>query len=325
MVGALPLLHTTGRLALWHVYAIAAGYGLLMMISLAGGPTIVPSLVPDEHLATANALETLSFTAGGVIGPPLAGVLIAGIGAPNVLLLDSLSYFVFAAALLRIGPMPSPNTRRQAPLGEAIALLWREPILLSTTLMFMAFNIGNGCFAVWLPILAARDLAGGASLYGLLLGTLALGQMASALTAGAMRPRLSLGTLICGAQALSGASLAIVLIGRNLWTAACGVLLFGVFSAPLTIWAQTLRMRIIPPHLRGRSFALLRTLMQGTTPIGGALAGALLPLAGIPAMIALTAIFAGAPGLIGARVTALRDAGAPAPGPVPLATASVPD
>jgi MFS family permease len=322
MVGMVPLLHAMGRLELWHVYVVAAGYGLLMMISLAGGPTIVPSLVPDERLETANALEVLSFTAGGVVGPPLAGFLIAGIGAPNVLLLDALSYFAFALALARIGPLPASDVHHgQARLGDAISLLWREPILLSTTLMFMAFNVGNGCLAVWLPILAERDLAGGASLYGLLLGALAAGEMASALAAGAVRLPLPLGTLICGAQALSGLSLAIILFGRNLWATLLGVMLFGLFSAPLTIWAQTLRMRIIPPHSRGRTFALLRTMMQGTTPIGGALAGALLPIVGIPAMIALTAFCAGAPGLIGARVATLRAAGAPPPLPESIAPA----
>ena len=84
-------------LALWHVYAVAAVYGFLMMIPLAGGPTIVPTLVPREQLPTANALEMLSFTLGGVIGPPLAGLLIARTGAPNVVILDVRNRFESAA------------------------------------------------------------------------------------------------------------------------------------------------------------------------------------------------------------------------------------
>jgi hypothetical protein len=65
-------------------------------------------------------------------------------------------------------------------------------------------------------------------------------------------------------------------------------------------------MRIIPEQLRGRTFALLRMLMQSGNPIGGALAGALLPALGIPTMIALSAIVAGLPGLLGYKVGALR-------------------
>lgn len=73
-----------------------------------------------------------------------------------------------------------------------------------------------------------------------------------------------------------------------------------------TIWAQTLRMRIIPEALRGRTFALLRTLMQGGNPIGGALGGWLLPLFGVPIMILVSALLVSLPGVVGLGVKALR-------------------
>jgi hypothetical protein len=80
------------------------------------------------------------------------------------------------------------------------------------------------------------------------------------------------------------------------------------FSCPFdnTIWAQTLRMQIIPERLRGRTFALLRTLMQGANPVGGIIAGFLLPVVGIPAMISLSVVLIGTPGLLGYRVRDLR-------------------
>jgi MFS family permease len=86
-----------------------------------------------------------------------------------------------------------------------------------------------------------------------------------------------------------------------------GLALLGLFSAPLTIWAQTLRMQVIPEALRGRTFALLRTLMQGANPIGGMMAGWLLPLLGMSAMIGLSALLIGAPGLVGHGVKELRE------------------
>jgi MFS family permease len=177
--------------------------------------------------------------------------------------------------------------------------------------MFMAFNIGGGALAVWLPILADRALGGGPELYGTLLGALALGEVVSSFLAGSLVLPLALGTLICLAQMLSGVSLGIVLLGRTPWSVGAGLALFGAFSAPLTIWAQTLRMRIIPERLRGRTFALLRMLMQSGNPIGGAIAGILLPALGISAMIGLSAIVVGLPGLLGYRVHALRLGGRP--------------
>jgi MFS family permease len=99
------------------------------------------------------------------------------------------------------------------------------------------------------------------------------------------------------------------LIGRNILSVSVGLFLFGAFSSPLTIWAQTLRMRIIPERLRGRTFALLRMLMQSGNPIGGAIAGILLPVLGVPVLIGLSALLVGLPGVLGYQVKTLRLAG----------------
>ena len=336
VLALVPLLHLLDRLEVWHVYAVAAVYGLLMMISLAGGPALVPSLVPDEQLPAANALEMLSFTAGGVIGPPLAGLLIAAIGAPYVVLIDVLSYAAFAVALARVPPISSPVTEStigstpdrprlghavRLLLGNPVRLLLGNPVLLATTAMFLVFNIGGGMLAVWLPVLSAETLGGGAALYGVLLGVMAAGEVIASILAGAVTPPLPLGTLICLAQAASGASLLILLGSEIVWVA-LGLLLYGACSAPLTIWAQTLRMRVIPERLRGRAFALLRTLMQSGGPLGGALGGLLLPALGITAMIAASAVVVGVPGMAGLRVRALREADdhPPTPAALPVAT-----
>ena len=323
-VGLIPLLHAIGHLSLWHVYAVAAVYGFLFMITLAGSPSLIPSIVAPEQLATANALETLSFTVSGVVGPPVAGILLAWIGAPNVLLLDALSYGIFALALTRLirsanqdatSAKPSPAAGVQPgipPMAAALQLLISNIPLLATTLMFMAFNIGEGMLFVWLPVLAARanSLLGiqgdGSTLYGLFLGALAVGELAGALIAGNRTFPLALGSLICLAQILSGVGLGLMLVQQSpVWVVAA-LLLLGLFSAPLTIWAQTLRMQIIPEALRGRSFALLRTLMQGSGPLASVAAGFLLPLVGLTAMIGVSVAFIGLPGLLGLRVRPLH-------------------
>jgi MFS family permease len=84
--------------------------------------------------------------------------------------------------------------------------------------------------------------------------------------------------------------------------AAASLVLLGFFSAPLTIWAQTLRMHIIPPEMRGRTFALLRTMMQSTGPAGSLVAGFILPITGLLACVSVSSLLAGAPGAIGSGV-----------------------
>jgi predicted MFS family arabinose efflux permease len=310
----IPLLNYGGRLQLGLVYVVAAVYGSLFMIPLAGGPTLVPRLVPKQHLATANALEMLTFTVSSVVGAPLAGFLIAWISAPNVLIVDAVSYFLFIFFLLRVVPLA--NERRETAqtitsqksygLQDAITLLRQNKILQSTTLMFMAFNLGMGALFVLLPIFADTVLGGDAKLYGTLLGVLAVGEVLSSVLVGGLVLSLSIGTLICLAQFLSGLSLALLLPGKPLVWSLLSLALFGLFSAPLTIWAQTLRMQIIPEALRGRTFALLRTMMQGANPLGGLLGGFLMPMVGMPIMILFSVVIIAVPGVMGYNVKELR-------------------
>ena len=283
------------------------------MISLAGGPSLLSSLVTREQLITVNALEMLGFTMGGIAGPPLAGLLLPFIGAPNVLVIDAISYALFALSLSRVryseqGTAGVETSFEPYRLKDAFRLLRSNNILLSTTLMFMTYNVGQGFLFVWLPIYASRSLGQGAAMYGVLLGTLAVGELLSSVLAGSLTFPLPLGTLICLFQFCAGVALLPLLMG-NLLPALIGVTLHGFFSAPLTIWAQTLRMGIISERLRGRTFALLRMLMQGTGPIGGAFAGFPLPLLGIRLMMSLIGALRSLPGITGYQMCQLRRGG----------------
>ena len=315
VVVSVPLLAAAGWLEVWHAYVVAALYGLMLMVPLAGMPALLPDLVSPDRLNTANALETLAYTLSGVIGPPIAGVLIAQWNAPGVLYIDAATFLLFAAALamIRVGSAASaddtaPHERANRGLGAAFRLLLGNPILLSTTAMYMSANIAIGAVLVWLPIYASRELHGGAELYGLLLGIIAVGEIAGSLLAGLDRLRLPLGTLICAAQFASGLALAVLLADTSIALTVLCLILYGALTAPLTIWAQTLRMKIILERQRGRTFALLRMLMQSTNPVGGLLAGFLVPAIGMAWVIAISAAAIGLPGAVGYRVGALRRA-----------------
>jgi MFS family permease len=319
-MAAVPLLHFLGMLEVWHAYVAAAVFGSLMMISLAGSPALIPSIIPRDQLTAANAFETLGFSMTSVIGPPLAGVLIALIGAPNVLIIDAASYFAFALALVGVRYLDQPGEvagsavplRGSTSLGDAVRLLRSNQILLTTTLMYMAVNVGFGATRVWLPIYVERILDGDASLFGLLLGVGAAGQTVSSIVAVGINRWLPLGTLICLAGFLGGLATLPLLAGQT-GLALVALFLSGALTAPLTIWAQTLRMEIIPAAMRGRTFALLRMMMQGSQPLGGALGGFLLPAVGISAMIGLTTAVISGASAVAFRVRALRFAGPPTP------------
>lgn len=308
----LPLAALAGPIALAHIYIVAAVFGLLMMISLAGSPTVIAATIPPELRARANAMEMIGFTFGATVGPALAGVLVHRIGLPWVIALDAATYLLFASLLATLNiPPPAQGGKAAAKLADAFHLLRSNRILLATTLMFMAYNIGGGFLSVALPVLTATRLRAGPEAYGTLLAAIAVGQLASSLLATRWRPARPLLAMICATQALAGLSLAALGVANAMPAAVLALLAFGAFSAPMTIWAQTLRMAIIPPELMGRSFALLRTIMQSGTPIGGAIAGPLLPLLGTAVVLAAAA------GLVIAPVgLAMRKQGA-ASGPTP--------
>jgi MFS family permease len=310
IMALIPLLHLLNLLELWHIYLASAVYGSLVMVSLAGSPALVPDLVSEEDLPTANALETLSYTVSAVLGPVLAGFLIPLLSAPNLVLLDALSYWFFALMLLQIprGKAKSQEERGTYRFQDAFALLIKNPVLLSTTLMFMAANLALGVLMVWLPIFCTSILNGDSSLYGMLLGVMAIGEVLSSTGAGMLQTKWGLGKLIILMQLLSALSLLLLLPRFSIETAMLSMLLLGFFSAPLTIWAQTLRMKIIPAALRGRVFALLRTLMQSTNPIGGMIGGFFLPFLGMLGMLLVSAFSLGFPAVLGAFVKDLREA-----------------
>ncbi len=294
-------------------FVAAAIYGLLRMIPLAGFPAAIPSLVPDSELDSANALESLSFSVAGIVGPATAGLLAGVIGAPAVLAIDSVSFLIFALALLRVRqpldsrrPEVSPIVRaagvgskvETAVKRSSISSVLRDPVIIATTVAFMAFNIAEGMLLVVAPWLAKTTLIGGAASLGVLLALLAAGEIIGAALAGAIRIQRSPIRAIGTVQTLAAAGYLSLLLAPSLVALGAGFLIIGLLSAPMTVWAQSLRMRRIPSELHGRAFALLRTLMQGTLPLGAVLATPLIATDRIGVAAIVMTLIAGLPGTL---------------------------
>jgi MFS family permease len=327
----IPVAAWLGVLALPQLYVVAAVYGLLYMVSLAGFPSIIPDVVPEEDLATANAMESLAFAVGGVAGPTVAGLLIAVIGAANNLAIDALTYFVFVAMLLGVrlprrteardgaGAVQPATGAPARPVGgglrPALRFVLRSPAILAITVMFMAFNVGEGMLTVLLPVFARETLGLDAAGYGALVSAFTVGSLLGAAVVGGIRWRWTLGRSIAAAQLAAGIAILGLAVAPPFVGAVAVLATVGLLASPLTIWAQTIRMRLIPEALRGRVFSLLRTFMQSTPPAGGLAAGVL--LAGGLAMgpvVALMAALIAIPGAIGLVHRALSPGATGEPG-----------
>jgi MFS family permease len=321
-MATIPLAAALGVLTQPQLYLVAAIYGLLYMVSLAGFPAMIPDLVSDDDLSTANALESISYGVGGVVGPLLAGILIGLIGAADVLAIDALTYagFVVCLAAIRVprgrasGASEGSRSSSEGGLRPAIRFVRRTGPVLAITLMFMAFNIGEGMLTVLLPVFARDVLLVGAAGYGLLVSSFTLGQLAGSVIVGGIRWPWPLGRSIALAQLLAGSAVLGLAVAPGLAGSALVLLAVGLLASPLTIWAQTIRLRLIPAELRGRVMSLLRTLMQSTPPVGGLVAGGLLAAGAVSPALAAVGLVAAVPGAIGLFHPALARASTDPPG-----------
>jgi hypothetical protein len=267
----IPLAAAFGGLTAGQLYLVAAVYGLLKMTSLAGFPALIPQLVPPGQLMAANALESVSFGIAGMVGAVGAGVAVATAGPGYVVAFDALSYLFFALCLLGVrtrGPAGRPATR--GGLGPVLRLIAREPVLRDTTIMFALFNIGEGVLLVLLPA-RAIEYGLGAGGYGYLVAAVTGGELLAALVLLRRPWRPSLTRSVVAASLVAAVAVPAVLVPSP-WVAVAGLAVLGGCAAAMTTWAQTLRMGAAPAGTHGRLFALLRTLMQATPPLGAGLA-----------------------------------------------------
>jgi MFS family permease len=319
-IASIPIAYFLGVLATAQLFVVAAIYGLLFMTSLAGIPSLIATLVNDDERTTANAMESLSYGIAGLVGPAMAGVFIVVLGAPLVLALDAVTYFLFVVCLLAMrsaSTRPVSNAATEAGaddgrpassgrgLGPAVAFVLGAPAIVAITVIYMAINIGEGMFTVLAPIYARDVLGGGAQEYGALVSAFAGGSLVGAFLVGAVGWRWPLGRSIGAATVLTGLAMALLLVEPPIAGVIAILVLAGLFASSLTAWAQTIRMRLIPPELRGRVFALLRTLMQSTSPLGAILGGILLARGELTATIVAMAGIIAIPGVIGLLLPAL--------------------
>lgn len=297
----------TGDAPLVLIYGVAAVYGLLKMISLAGFPATIPQLVDASQLSRANALEGASYGLASLAGAGLGGVVVGAFGrggAIGLLVADAASYLVFAAALrtVRLRPPPEAEAQTQAEAENEPAstgtnpltvlnLVLSKPVLRTITAMFALFNIGEGMLLVFLPRRSVT-IGMGAGGYGYLVAALTFGELAAAGVLARRDWRRPLVPSILAAQ-LVAALIVLALIIPSAVSTIIAMTALGFVSAPMTAWAQTLRMREAPAAMHGRLFALLRTAMQATPPIGAAAAAGL----GHLGPVVLTGCVAGAMGV----------------------------
>jgi MFS family permease len=266
----LGLLAWSGQARYWHVAVVAVLWGVMTAIDQPARQSMVMEMVGRSHVTSAVGLNSVSFNGARIVGPAVAGMLIARVGLSPGFFLNAIA-FVFSITMLAQIPGRRPAARVTEAtfvddMLEGIFYALRTPAVrfvlgLQIILSFCVFN-----FSVYVPLLARGVLGMGAEGFGLLMTCLGVG----ALTAGASLGGLSRlpPALIASALAVAGGGLVGLAFTRTFWMAAILLALTGFSGTIVMAGCNTSLQLGAPDALRGRVMSLYTLLSGGIFPLG---------------------------------------------------------
>jgi MFS family permease len=276
----------------WLLLTLGLVLGAGLAINLPAWQALVPDLVPRGLVASAVALNSVSFNVARAVGPALGGLIVATAGADVAFLLNSVSYVAVLSVILS---WRGAEFRSGTPdeIGNAIALGLRfarfTPPFRRLLGAAAGFALTSAVVQSLLPNVTEEALAGGATMYGLLLGMMGLGALVSAFS----RPRVQqrLGRLMVPSSIVGfGLAAAVVGLSRNPIITGAGMFAAGVFWVwTLSTLNATVQL-LAPAWIRGRAMSLYTLAFVGILPLGSIAGGALGDVIGAPQAVAVFAV-----------------------------------
>jgi len=272
----LGLLTISGIAQLWHVYLFALALGCVAAFDAPARQTFVAELVSDAELSNAVALNSTSFNAARMVGPAVAGVVIAATGPGEAFLLNSLSFVAVLASLAclrksELFPRHQSAGQANASLMDGFRYVWLRPDLRAVlSMLFLVATFGLN-FPIFISTMSVSAFHGGPGQYGLLSSTLAIGSVTGALLA-ARRSRPRFGLLVVGSAVFGLGCFAAALMPHVI-AFGLALVVTGVAAQTLTTSTNSLVQLSTDPALRGRVIAILLATLLGSTPIGAPLVG----------------------------------------------------
>jgi MFS family permease len=275
----LGVLTVTGVVQLWHVNVFAFLFGCAAAFDAPVRQTFVAELVGDNDLPNAIALNSTSFNGARMIGPAIAGMVIAAFGTGWAFLINGASFMAVLASLslLRIADL-RPNPRAQHAKGNVLASVtagfhyaWSHPELRATLIMLALIGTFGLNFQIFVSTMAIKVFHSDARGYGLLSSVMAVGTVAGALfNASQHRPRF--GALLAG-SGLFGLGCTLAALAPTIWLFGAALVVIGVAALMFTNTTNSLMQLATEPSMRGRVMALRVGVALGGTPIGAPIVG----------------------------------------------------
>jgi len=281
----------SGRVKVWEVVVLASLMGIVNAFDIPARQAFLVEMVGREDLMNAIALNSSMFNGARVIGPSIAGIIVAGVGEGWCFFANAVSYIAVITGLLlmRLGPRRrvTIDTSPFEHIAEGFRFVSRARPIRALLLLIGLVSFVAVPYSVLMPIFADRILHGGALGLGLLMGAAGVGALLGALTLTLRSGVQGLGRWVGWAAMGFGASLVLFSCSRMFWLSFALLIPVGYGVMLQMACCNTLIQSMVPDHLRGRALAAYTMMFMGMAPLGMLFAGAAAEHVGAPWTVGL--------------------------------------
>jgi len=275
---ALAVLALSGTIQIWHFIVLSLVQGVINAVDAPARQAFVPEMIEKrDDLASAIALNSSLVNGGRLIGPAIAGILIARIGAAYCFLIDGLSYIAVIASLMAMRLRPKQiaviNANPLRRLAEGFIYSYNFAPIRSILLLLALFSLMAMPYVTLVPIFATKILAGDAHTLGFLMATSGVGAIGGGIYLSTRKTIIGLGMIITLAPAIAGAGIIVFALSRMLWLSMLMSALIGLGSILTISSSNTVIQTVVEDDKRGRVMSLFTMSFLGMVPFGNLLAG----------------------------------------------------
>jgi MFS family permease len=288
----LAALALSGRITVWDIIGLSVFQGAINAFDMPARQAFLIQMVEArEDLANAIALNSSMVNGSRLIGPSLAGLLIAAAGEGYCFLIDGISYVAVVGSLLAMQIITAPERRAGRKvwpeLSEGWHYAWRFAPIRAILLLLALVSLVGMPYTVLMPIFAGRVLHGGPHTLGFLMGASGVGALVGTVTLAMRKTVLGLGRLIALSAGLFGVALMGFALSRSLWLSLLLMMAVGFGLMRQLAASNTILQTIVDEDKRGRVMSFYSMAFMGMAPIGSLLAGTAANRVGAPWTLAV--------------------------------------
>lgn len=294
VIATIPLMFFRGHLSVWWIYGVGFLHSTLTICFEAGQFAAIPNLVSRNDLVTANGRIQASYSGASIVGPVLAGALVAFLPLATLMTLDALSFLISAVTLALVTISFNAATDEQGEhqrkhilqdVREGLAYVLRHPVLRNISLMMALVNFISVTAMAQLVLFAKEQLQASDTQVGLLYTAGSLGVVVLSLLAGVFRKRWSFSRVALSALMCDGFFILALSFTHWYWLGFVFVALQSGCGILFNINTSSLRQTIVPNHMLGRILTIAGVLAWSAIPLGSLLGGYLISVTNNVALI----------------------------------------